>query len=217
MKTALAIILMLLMSCAAAFAHPPRLYVGGSMQWNAIGENERLWPGDDTPPALITYTGMGMQFESGIAANVWTAYLGYRQDWSGHREHGLLYHEDNRWRGERFLFGARIHVSDDYANPVKPLFGAALTYGWGQRRWESQSGMMAGEVAEEGAGGSFGWLGEAGFLVRLPHRVSLSLTGRLETLNLKFGDQTRRGSITNVSQGALQLGVMYEFERGLWR
>jgi hypothetical protein len=186
------------------------------LQANAVVEETNKSASDDTPDSGIDFYGSGIQLEGGLAGNIWNAYVGFRQEVSGHRNAGSYYHESNRWTSERFLLGARLHVSDEYPNPVKPLLGAAISYGWAQRRIETQDGWMAGEVTEESARGALGYLAEIGFLVKVQRPFYLSFLLRAERLNLKFGDQSHYGSINNVYEVAGHIGVHYQFQRRLW-
>jgi len=209
--------LLMLGSFSMALAHPPRLYLGGSVQGNVVSEEQQLRRYSDTPlpeldgaPPSGLYAGMGLQIEGGLAADILNTYVGFRQDVSGHRTGS----EHDRWASERFVLGTRLHVSDEYANPVKPLLGVGISYGWAQRRKELQYDSMAGEVDETSSKASLGWLAEAGFLVDLHHDLFLSFMLRYETLNTRLGDPAQYGSVRNAYQGALAVGLMYQFERG---
>jgi len=212
MKTCAVLMLLIFGCAAAAVAHPPRWYVGGSVQGNAVLEQLRFLPTTDVRRSGNGYLGIGMQIEGGIAANIGNVYMGFRQDISGFQANGRGSgnHENNRWLGERFLLGVRLHVSDEYANPVKPLLGAGISYGWGQRRLESQRGNWGGELTEERSKGALGWMAETGFLVKVRPRVLLSFLLHYDMLNTQFGDPSLDGTVENVHQGSLQLGVQYQ-------
>jgi hypothetical protein len=225
MRSCTVILLQILAMTLSAFAHPPLPYVGAAVQVSAMEEDPWVSPGTDAMPATKVYPAMSLQLEGGTALNFCNVYLGFRQDIAGKSNGNSRirdyyrndYHEVYRLTAERFLLGARIHVSDEYANPVKPLIGGAISYGWAQRRHEFQSGDMAGQVSSESSKGAFGWLAEIGCLVKTKKPMYLTFMLRGETLNTQFGDQSHSGSIKNVYQFGVQAGVVYQFRRGWWR
>lgn len=209
MKTCMVILLLSWGVCVSAWAHPLRAYIGGSVHFVGTSEDEVRSGWDCTPPPLMTYSGMGLQLEAGPAANIWNAYIGYRHD-AGHDRWNM-----DHWMGERFVTGTRLHVSTHYANPVKPLIGAGLSFGWGRRppmvwyrapdgSWHSSSAWSKG---------SLGWFGEAGLLLHIKSPAMLSFIVHYERLNLRFGDLSHSGGIRNVYQLSAQIGVMYELKK----
>jgi len=215
MKTCAVILLLNLGMCAAAFAHPLLPYVGAAMQISGAAEETVALPQNDVHRSPSPFPGMGIQLEGGEALNFCNAYVGFRVDGGGKRDYSVMSMVNYRFTAERFLVGARLHISDEYANPVKPLIGGAITYGWAQRIHELAGGnWQAGVMTEDHSSGAFGWLAEIGCYVKTRSPMYLSFLLRFESLNSQFGDQSKEGSVENVYQLGIQAGVIYQFNRG---
>ena len=232
-----------LVFCSALLAEPAHLYVGVAGQWQSVGLHARHQGSyadsrlDDMGIMSSSEhgTGLGEQFECGIAKSFWSVALGFNHHSSCETD-GRTFdtgYSYSHWEttelatNDRLLLGIRLQPFIHDPNPVKPVIGIGCSWGWLSRRLEYQNFSRNGddvswsidESTSQRSKGSFGLGFELGLISRVQRALSVYCLGRVdwyasssESKSTESGVQSMP-ELTGVHVAALQLGLQYRFRR----
>jgi hypothetical protein len=172
--------------------HASGWLLGGGFQLGGLGRN----PGPSsgcTQHTITFHTLRGGEIGGGRFGNTWMIYSGFRYGDAREVRNSNSSWSDwesiSKWTTYQLLLGARVHVARTYPNPVKPCFGAALTYGWTQYgNGYRNSTYGIDESSKSGySKGGLGALMEFGFMIDIKGPVTPFCFGQIHSFAADFG------------------------------
>jgi hypothetical protein len=214
----------------SGFALPGHPYLGGALDLHGRLEFLPVYPGMyDTRSSntIKGYGGYAVDAEYGRIFHFWSLFVGFRPSISPYRQTGMHYVDDGRsvgangghqkydWQTYRFYTGARVWAFEHDPNPIKPLFGAGLSFGWAHRSFTIHETTATNGIMRESqtSPGTLGWFVEPGIMVKINPRWRALLVARIENLGLQFKDSPAGllHEVSHVSMASVQLGFSREF------
>ncbi|MBU0692296.1 hypothetical protein KKH18_10860 [bacterium] len=203
--------------CLPAAAIASDWFTGGGFQLGGLGRNPG--PSSGCTQQTITFHSLsGGEIIGGLRENTWMLYSGLRYGSASEIRKsnfpGVDWKSTSRWRSYQIAIGGRVHVARTYPNPVKPCFGAGITYGW--TRYDYRYSNPAFDIDEETESGySKGGLGvfmELGFMVEIKGPVTPFCFGQLHFYEADFEKDvyTNRDKNESMTSYLMQMGVFVD-------
>jgi opacity protein-like surface antigen len=196
----------LVVVCAAlpALALGPSPYIGANLQVNSPTGNFSKTDIIDKDGGAKT--GLGGEFDVGIAGERGSIYAGYR--FSKHNAKASAADTvklDGDWNINRWVIGARYNLLG--ALPITPTIGAGLTFGKTKLSGTSSAGVLS-RSADATSKTSTGWFLELGGILNPAGPLSILGDIQYHSFDANFGSQLYDGKI-NVAFFTFQVGATF--------
>jgi hypothetical protein len=189
-------------------------FAGGGFQLGGLGRSPG--PSSGCTQHTITFHSLrGGEISGGLRENTWMLYSGLRygcaREIRSSNYPGVDWKSTSKWRTYQIALGGRVHVARTYPNPVKPSFGAGITYGWTRYDYRySNSAFDIDEGTESGySKGGLGAFMEFGFMVEIKGPLTPFCFGQLHVFEADFEKDvyTNRDKNESMVEYLLQIGI----------